>query len=100
MHMALAHSYVYIVASARNGTLYVGVTTNLTKRVSEHREKIADGFTKKYNVTRLVYYEVHETVEAAIAKEKVIKKWKRKWKLDMIESKNPEWQDLFEAICA
>ncbi|NDE91308.1 MAG: GIY-YIG nuclease family protein [Alphaproteobacteria bacterium] len=96
----LASSYVYILTSAKNGTLYVGVTTNLVTRISKHREKTADGFTKKYNITQLVYYEVHDSIEAAITREKVIKKWKRKWKLDLIEKLNPEWNDLFELICA
>ena len=93
-------SYVYILASARNGTLYVGVTSNLIKRISEHRQKIIAGFTRKYNVTQLVYYEVFENIETAILREKILKKWKRHWKLALIEKNNPEWNDLFADICA
>ena len=92
-------SYVYILASKRNGTLYVGVTSDLVKRISEHRQKIIFGFTAKYNVTQLVYYEVFTNIEAAILREKVIKKWKRDWKLALIEKNNPTWKDLFAEIC-
>jgi putative endonuclease len=91
---------VYIMASARRGTLYIGVTSNLPKRVWEHREGIIDGFTKKYGVKDLVWYEVHEDPVSAITKEKQLKKWNRAWKLELIETKNPEWNDLFEEICA
>ena len=89
-----------MLANAKNGTLYVGVTINLVKRISEHREKIADGFTKKYNIVQLVYYGVFENIEAAITREKVLKKWKRAWKLALIEKDNPQWNDLFATICA
>ena len=90
---------VYILASGRNGTLYTGVTSNLPKRVWEHREGVVDGFTKEYGVKHLVWYEVCEDPEAAITREKQIKKWERGWKLKLIERKNPEWRDLFEEIC-
>lgn len=87
--------YVYILASKRNGTLYVGVTNDLIRRVYEHKEGIADGFTKKYNVKNLVYYELHEDIKTAIMKEKQMKKWNREWKIELIEKLNPEWKDLY-----
>ena len=90
--------YVYILASKRNGTLYTGVTSNLTKRAWEHKEGLVEGFTKKYSVKMLVYYETFEDVGSAIMREKQIKKWERKWKLRMIEEKNPQWNDLFDEI--
>jgi len=90
--------YVYILASKRNGTLYTGVTSDLAKRVYEHKNNLVDGFTKKYNVHSLVYYEVHEDIEEAILREKQIKKWNRKWKLRIIEEMNPEWRDLYQEI--
>jgi len=90
---------VYIMASGRNGTLYTGITSNLPKRVWEHREGLADGFTKEYGVKQLVWYEVCEEPLVAIAREKQIKKWNRGWKLKLIEQKNPEWRDLFTEIC-
>ena len=86
--------YVYILASKRNGTLYIGVTNDLLKRVSEHKLDLFEGFTKKYQVHTLVYFEEFEDIKTAIEREKRLKKWKRKWKLDLIEEKNPEWQDL------
>jgi putative endonuclease len=90
--------YVYILASRRNGTLYVGVTSDLLKRVWEHKNKLVKGFTQEYGVDKLVYYEVHSDVENAITREKQMKKWNRAWKLRLIEEKNPEWKDLFEEI--
>jgi putative endonuclease len=90
---------VYIPASRRNGTLYVGVTSNLPKRVWEHREGFVEGFTKKYNVKQLVWYEIHGEAIPAITGEKQIKKWNRSWKLNLIEKTNPEWLDLYEDIC-
>jgi putative endonuclease len=90
---------VYILASKRNGTLYTGITSNLIQRVWQHKNNIIEGFTKKYNVKTLVFYEVHDNVESAIAREKRIKKWRRAWKLQLIESMNSEWNDLFEEIC-
>jgi putative endonuclease len=89
---------VYILASKRNGTLYTGVTSDLVKRVYEHKNGLADGFTKKYNVHRLVYFETHEHMNAAITREKQIKKWNRRWKLRLIEERNPEWKDLYGSI--
>ena len=89
---------VYILASKRNGTLYVGVTSNLVKRVWEHKNGTARGFTQRYRVNQLVWYELHETMESAIIREKRIKNWKRDWKLELIESKNPDWLDLYDRI--
>ena len=89
---------VYILASKRNGTLYVGVTSDLRKRVWGHKNDLVEGFTKRYHVHRLVWYELHETMESAILREKRIKEWKRVWKLRMIESDNPTWKDLYDRI--
>ena len=91
--------YVYLLCSKRNGTLYTGVTSDLAKRIYEHRNNLVDGFTKKYNVHRLVWYEIHESAESAITREKQIKKWKRAWKLKLIEQTNPKWIDLYDNIC-
>ena len=90
--------YVYILASKRNGTLYTGVTTNLSQRVWQHKHDVIQGFTRKYNVKTLVYYEVHENAESALTREKKIKRWRRSWKLDLIENSNPGWRDLYEDI--
>ena len=89
---------VYILASKRNGTLNTGVTSNLVKRAWEHRNNLAEGFAKKYGVRRLVYYELHGDMEAAITREKRVKKWRRAWKLRLIEERNPDWNDLYESI--
>ena len=89
---------VYMLASRRNGTLYVGVTSNLTKRVWEHKNDLVEGFTKRYGVHLLVWYEQHESISAAIQREKAIKEWQRKWKLELIEKENPTWQDLYEGL--
>jgi len=89
---------VYILASKRNGTLYVGVTSDLRKRVWEHKNDLVEGFTKRYHVHLLVWYELHETMDSAILREKRIKEWKRAWKLRMIESDNPTWKDLYHSI--
>ena len=86
--------YVYILASKQNGTLYIGVTNSLVRRIYEHKNDLVDGFTKKYNVKMLVYYESTEDVLSAIAREKAIKKWNRDWKITLIETENPEWKDL------
>ncbi|MFO1242682.1 MAG: GIY-YIG nuclease family protein [Rickettsiales bacterium] len=94
----MQQSYVYIMASKRNGTLYIGVTSNLTQRVYQHKEGLADGFTKKYNIKLLVYYEIHEEIEQAILRETQMKAWQRKWKLELIEKFNPDWKDLYETI--
>jgi putative endonuclease len=91
--------YVYILSNKRNGTLYTGVTSDLIKRVYEHKNKLVNGFTKKYNIRSLVWYEIHETADTAINREKQIKKWNRKWKLELIERDNPEWNDLYENLC-
>jgi putative endonuclease len=87
--------YVYILASKRNGTLYIGVTNNLLKRVYEHKNNLVEGFTQKYKVHNLVYYEIYYDVYTAIAREKAMKKWKRVWKIELIEKDNPLWKDLF-----
>ena len=89
---------VYILASKRNGTLYIGVTSDLAKRVWQHKNDVVDGFTKRYSVHQLVWYELHETMESAIEREKALKNWKRVWKLELIENSNPSWQDLYETI--
>ena len=90
--------YVYILASKRNGTLYIGVTANLIKRVWEHKNKVVDGFTGKYNVDKLVFYEQYRDPDNAIRREKRLKKYNRKWKLDLIEKSNPHWKDLYGEI--
>ncbi len=90
--------YVYILASRRNGTLYIGVTNNLIKRVYEHKNDLVEGFTKKYGVHRLVYYEQSENVKSAIEREKRLKTWKWQWKLRLIEEMNPEWNDLYDEL--
>ena len=89
---------VYMLASKRNGTLYVGVTSDLVKRVWEHKNHMVGGFTKRYGVHQLVWYELHENMESAIEREKRLKEWKRAWKLELIESVNPDWQDLYQYI--
>jgi putative endonuclease len=89
---------VYILASKRNGTLYIGVTSDLVKRGWQHRTNAVDGFTKKYDVHVLVYSEVHENMISAITREKQLKKWRRTWKLRLIEERNPEWRDLWQEI--
>jgi len=89
---------VYLLASKRNGTLYVGVTSDLVKRVWEHKDDLVEGFTSKYSVHLLVYYEMHEDMLGAITREKQIKKWNRSWKLKLIERDNPEWKDLWAEV--
>ena len=89
---------VYLLASRRNGTLYVGVTSDLIKRIWEHRNHVVAGFTKKYGVDTLVWYEPHESMESAIRREKAIKEWTRAWKLKLIEETNPDWVDLYETL--
>jgi len=86
--------YIYILANKRNGTLYIGVTSDLKKRIYEHKEKLADGFTKKFGVNILVYFDTTTDVNQAILREKQLKSWKRDWKIRLIESINPEWRDL------
>jgi putative endonuclease len=89
---------VYILASKRNGTLYIGVTSNLVQRIYQHRTDAVEGFTRSYQVHVLVHYELHDAMENAIVREKQLKKWNRKWKLELIEEKNPEWRDLWPDI--
>ena len=96
--MAGKTGYVYMLASGRNGTLYIGVTSDLIKRVWQHRAGEIDGFTARYDVKNLVWFEVHDDIASAIAREKAMKKWYRKWKLELIEKTNPEWRDLFPEI--
>ncbi len=91
--------YVYIICNKRNGSLYTGITSELIKRIYEHKNKLVDGFTMKYDIQRLVWYEIHNTAESAIAREKRMKKWERKWKLEIIEKDNPGWNDLYDDIC-
>jgi putative endonuclease len=91
-------SAVYIITNERNGTLYIGVTSDLGKRISEHKLEIHDGFSKKYGLKILVWYEVHDDIREAIRREKQIKKWERKWKLRLIEEDNPQWKDLYETL--
>jgi len=92
--------FVYILASQRNGTLYIGMTDNLVRRVWEHREGVVAGFTREYGVRMLVWYEVHETRESALIRERQMKKWNRAWKLREIEATNPTWRDLWDEITA
>ena len=89
---------VYLLASQRNGTLYIGVTSNLVKRIWEHRNNAVESFTKRHGVHTLVYYEQHATMEAAITREKQLKKWNRAWKLRLVEERNPDWRDLWPEI--
>ncbi len=91
--------YVYIVSSYQNKKLYIGITSNLQKRIWEHKNKIIEGHTSKYNKDRLVYYEVFDDAENAIAREKQLKNWHRQWKINLIEQQNAEWNDLYEEIC-
>jgi len=88
-------SYVYILASAPYGTLYIGVTTDLVRRAWQHREKLVEGFTKAYSVNMLVWYEIHGNLMTAVAREKRLKNYKRAWKISLISKSNPEWRDLF-----
>jgi putative endonuclease len=92
--------YVYILSSQRNGTLYVGSTSDLIKRVWEHKNKVVPGFTSKYHEHQLVYYEIHQTIVEAVRREKRFKNWRRQWKLNLIEDFNPTWRDLYEEICS
>ena len=88
----------YLMASKRNGTLYAGVTSDLIKRVWQHKSHFVESFTKKYDVSLLVWFEQHENMESAITREKAIKEWKRAWKIKMIEESNPDWNDLYETL--
>jgi putative endonuclease len=90
--------YVYLLASRKYGTLYVGVTSDLIRRVYEHKSKAVRGFTAKYGVDRLVWFECHDDPSSSIAREKEIKKWRRDWKISLIEENNPDWLDLYESV--
>ncbi|MBI1327263.1 MAG: GIY-YIG nuclease family protein [Alphaproteobacteria bacterium] len=90
--------HVYIIASKRYGTLYTGVTSDLKKRIYEHKNELFEGFSKTHRIKNLVYYEPHETIESAILREKQIKEWKRAWKIELIEKSNPYWYDLYDHI--
>jgi putative endonuclease len=92
------HPCVYILASRKRGTLYIGVTSDLLKRVWQHKNDVIEGFTQKYHVHDLVWYEQHGTMESAILREKALKEWKRAWKLELVESTNPGWRDLYDAL--
>jgi len=94
----MAGGYVYILASAPNGTLYVGVTSDLVRRIYEHRNGLVPGFTKRYSIKRLVYFEQYEDIQTAIQREKNIKHWSRAWKVGLILAGNPEWNDLYDTI--
>lgn len=90
--------YTYILASKKHGTLYVGSTSDLIKRIHEHKNELTDGFSKKYTVKTLVHYESHDDINNAIARERQLKKWNREWKIDLIEQNNPNWNDLWNDI--
>ena len=90
--------YMYILASGKHGTLYIGVTNNVVRRVYEHRQRAVPSFTSRYGVTKLVYFEIYDDPESAIAREKKIKRWRRDWKIRLIEENNPDWVDLFDGI--
>lgn len=90
--------FVYILASKPRGTLYVGVTNNLVRRIFEHKNKVVEGFTKRYEVDILVWYEASESIESAISHEKKLKRWRRDWKIELIEKQNPDWLDLYSQI--
>jgi len=92
--------YVYIMASQRNGTLYIGATSDLSRRVWEHKNGVVEGFTKQYDVHSLVYFETHDDVRLALQRERTMKHWQRKWKLALIEKDNPDWRDLYDEINA
>ena len=95
-----AGAFVYILANRPNGTLYVGVTNDLIRRVYEHREGFVSGFSKRYAVKKLVYFEQHQTMSNAIQREKNIKHWSRAWKIELIEKQNPDWRDLFDEVAS
>jgi len=92
------HYYVYILSSTKNGTLYVGVTNDLMRRVGEHKESLVEGFTNKYKINKLVYFETYNDINEVILREKRLKKWNRGWKISLIEKMNPEWNDLYEDL--
>ncbi len=90
---------IYMLTNRRDGVLYIGVTSNLLKRIWEHKNNIVDGFSKRYNAHKLVWYELHPTMDSAIVREKRLKNWKREWKISLIEQTNPQWNDLYDGIC-
>ena len=90
--------YCYLLASNPYGTLYIGVTSNLVQRIYQHKSKLIEGFTKKYNISQLVWYEIHSEIETVIYREKQIKKWNRKWKIELMQNSNPEWTDLYPGL--
>jgi putative endonuclease len=92
--------YVYIIASRKDGAIYIGVTNDIVRRIYEHRIKAVPGFASKYNITRLVGFEIYDDPVSAISREKELKKWKWSWKTELIESQNPQWEDLYESICS
>jgi len=92
----MKNSYVYILSSRKQGSLYIGVTSDLMRRVFEHREKLKEGHSRRYNITMLVYYEIYDDIESAIIREKRLKVWQRDWKIRLINKFNPEWRDLFK----
>ena len=94
----LLNSYIYILTNKPNGTLYIGVTSDLVKRIYEHKNNFVDGFSKKYNTKQLIYYEIFESIEEAIKREKQLKKWNRSWKIELIENFNKSWKDLYDDI--
>jgi len=95
----MGNHYVYIIASKRNGTLYIGVTTDLQRRIWQHKNKAVPGFSARYNIGMLVYFECFDDYEAAALRERRLKEWKRQWKLELIENSNPCWRDLYDDIC-
>lgn len=90
--------YTYILASKKNGTLYIGVTSDLVKRIWEHKNNVTESFTQKYSVHTLVYYEIHSDFDTAVTREKKLKNWRREWKIKLIEENNPDWKDLYEGL--
>jgi putative endonuclease len=91
--------FVYILASRKDGAIYIGVTNDIVRRVYDHRTKAVPGFTSKYNITRLVWFDIYDDPISAISREKELKKWRRAWKVQLIEAQNPDWNDLYESIC-
>ncbi len=91
--------FVYIIASRKDGAIYIGVSNNIIRRIYEHRNKLVPGFASKYNITRLVWFEMYDDPISAISREKELKKWKRSWKIQLIEAENPQWNDLYDLIC-
>ena len=97
-NMKTTQNYIYILSNKKNGTLYIGVTSNLVKRIYEHKQKLVNGFSKQYGLDKLVYYEITDDIKIAIKREKQLKKWNRAWKIELIEKENPEWNDLYDDI--